>query len=194
MQTDRLIGGDFSHHNKYVPDGLTFYFLKATEGKNHVDNVLEDIMVSVWNERVSPIYGFYHFARPDLDNTYAQEAEHYINTIKPHIGACLMALDVEGKAVNYPIWVKGWLDYVYKKTCVKPFLYMSASYVSAWKQKHTDIVNTYPIWVAQYGKEETYKDLKKTGTIWQFTSSPFDLDMFYGTREELAAYAIPVQS
>lgn len=196
----KILGGDLSHHNKseQIIAGLSFYFLKATEGTTYKDEKMTALMEFTW--RISnftvPIYGFYHYARPDLNPMGSKrEADRFLDTIKPHIGQCLIALDWEGKSLECGLdWALEWLNYIKEKTGIRPFFYSSASYLQKCKNIKTGrkIHDEYPLWVAHYGKEDKYADLKKTGNIWQFTSTPLDLDIYYGTYVELAQKAIPI--
>lgn len=195
----KIMGCDISHHNvnTELVSGLSFYFIKATEGKDWVDRAMTELMIKAWNNSVgvmmlNPIFGFYHYARPDINASAVKEAEHFIETIKTHLGKCLLALDWEGNSLKHSTqWALDWLTYVEQKTGVKPFFYASASYLeemAAEKKGHPSriILERYPLWVAHYGEEKKYSQFKKEGNIWQYTSTPMDFDIYYGTYLELA--------
>lgn len=193
----KIMGCDISHHNvnTELVSGLSFYFIKATEGKNWVDNAMTALMLKSWDKSVmmlNPIFGFYHYARPDINSDPIVEAEHFLKTIQPHIGASLFALDWEGNSVTYPTrWALDWLTYVEQKTGIKPFFYASAAYIKKMSDEKEGtpsriILDKYPLWVAHYGDENKYSEFKKEGNIWQFTSDPMDFDIYYGTYLELA--------
>lgn len=196
----RIVGSDLSHHNmkEDILTGMSFYFMKATEGATWKDNAMTSLMIRTWGANIggfNPIYGFYHYARPDLKNTAEYEAAHYLKTIESHIGSCLMALDWEKNSENHPLqWALNWLCHVHKECRVKPFFYANASYLE--KVKDTCIMREilergFPIWVAHYGDEDKYTTFKKKGNIWQFTNIPQDLDIYYGSYMELAMHALP---
>lgn len=203
MKVIQIIGSDLSHNNTFdqIISGLPFYFLKATEGATWTDKKMEELMKETWRLG-SPmtVYGFYHFAHPE-NNPYMKEVTNYLQKIKPHIGKCLTALDFEDKAVAWmkkvgdkqaADWIKGWLDTVREKTRSTPFLYASASVLAVMKKKdeYKSIFQQYPLWVAQYGDKTSYKDLKVKGNIWQFTSTPCDLDIYFGDIQSLIMKAI----
>lgn len=189
-----IIGQDVSHHNELgqVLDDVSFIWIKATEGKGYGDPAMDDILKHIASKRSDnlPIIGFYHYCRPELGNTAIAEADNFIKRIKPHIGSCLYALDLEGKALNIgkiklQRWVDDWCLEVTRHTGrVKPFIYSNPwvfdSLIPAVKGK-------YPLWSAHWQTSEKWCE---DYTIWQFTSKPFDLDLFRGSAAELARYAV----
>ena len=75
-----LNGIDISHHNFYMQNlndlnVLDFVIMKATEGTRFRDNKMPVYMKVL---RDDMLYGFYHFARPDLGNDPEEEALHFI--------------------------------------------------------------------------------------------------------------------
>ena len=116
-------GCDVSHWNSIVnyPD-FKFCIIKATEGTHFVDKKKNDHTKNALSFGCE--VGFYHYARPEKNSPEA-EAEFFLKNIdKDLIGRCLLALDWENVALNYPIiWARDWLDFVYKKTGVKPLFY-----------------------------------------------------------------------
>lgn len=189
-----LLGSDLSHHNygKIDASEFSFVILKATEGATYEDDKMENYLHDIGNKYQEgmiselPMFGFYHYARPE-NNQPETEAEHYIRTIKPHIGQCLMALDWEGNALKYPVsWALRWLNYVTEKTGIKPLLYCSAS-----ETKKFNIVfdRGYKLWVAHYNVVAP-KVYGTQPTIWQFTSKPFDIDIFYGSKQDFIKLCI----
>lgn len=186
-----LIGGDFSHHNygQVNPTQLQFVWLKATEGKTYKDPAMESYLLDMVSEcgESAPFIGFYHYARPENNNPQ-EEAENFLQTISPHIGNCLMALDWEGNSLNQnPKWAVEWLDYVYNKTGYKPLIY-TGSY--ATKSLGVIAEAGYELWLAHYVskgvKKPTFYNWKDY-RFWQCTSTPFDIDIFKGSRADLAA-------
>ena len=184
-----LLGGDFSHHNFNVfnPSILDFVWLKATEGKTYKDPAMQDYledMVELGGNNV-PFLGFYHYARAEK-NTPEEEAAHFINTIAPHTGNCLMPLDWEGKSLSVnPTWAIRWLNYVKDHTGHTPLIY-TGSYATKNLKSVADA--GYKLWLAHYVskgvKKPTLYNWSKC-EFWQFTSTPFDVDIFYGTKADL---------
>lgn len=185
-----LLGADLSHHNygEINPALFDFVWLKASEGKTYKDpkmvEFLTDMAEQCGGDSV-PFIGFYHYARAE-NNMPEEEADNFIKAIEPHIGNCLMALDWEGESANInQSWAVRWLNYVKAKTGYTPLIYTSGSVT-----KKLDSVATagYPLWVAHYIKAGVKKptfynwaDYK----FWQFTSAPFDVDIFKGSRADL---------
>ena len=188
-----LQGCDISHWNsinKVLKDEQDFVIFKATEGVKYVDKkMLSHYQAYTGLPFIYPstkLYGFYHYARPEK-NQPVEEADLFLKTIAPHIGNCIMALDVEGVALNYIPWTKMWLDYVYKKTGIKPLIYIQGS---ATNTIQTIKDSGYGLWVAHYTKE-----LKKPNigvypfyALWQYTSKPYDRDFFNGNEEQFKKY------
>lgn len=187
-----MLGTDVSHHN--VVDftycgNQGFVFLKATEGNgyvdNNMDNDLKEILHNPWG--VPPFIGFYHYAHPEY-NTPASEAKHFLDTIRPHIGNCMCALDIEGTALtvkNIDMWALQWMMTVEKETGSTPILYVQASGVRIFPA----VSKRYPLWVACYSQEsrETrYKQEIEQAKFIQLTSHPLDIDIFKGTPVDMA--------
>lgn len=188
-----LIGADFSHHNDDIIDDVGFVFLKASEGKSLTDNSLQQKLEKYAKCDNLPIIGFYHYAHPE-NNCAIDEANHFLNVVKPHIGKCLLALDFENKAhkVNTPEkWVIEFLEYIHNQTGVKPFFYTSKSYCANYKNV---CKLGYPLWCAQYtlsiDRPITNTEWDNQPIIWQKCSNPIDIDLWFGTREQLIRYAV----
>ena len=194
MSDNFLIGQDASHHNPCdaILDNAAFVWLKSTEGWTYTDPSLQEKLEHIAVTRADdlPIMGFYHYARPE-NNAAETEVLHYLKVIKPHIGSCLMALDWEGNSLNMTAkkqsdWINTFCRQVKSRTGVMPFLYISESPLMSIKAYlDTDI----PLWIAKYGSKPAAIS-KKHPLMWQFTSSPTDLDLWYGTKAQLASYAI----
>lgn len=186
-----LKGIDISHWNqkdtidKYVGKHTDFIIMKATEGKTHVDIKLE------YHNQKCDYYGvfkgFYHFARPDLGNTPAQEAHNFLTNIQ-NKGQALYALDIEGQAIlvkNIDKWALEWLDHVKKHTGVKPLIYCSQSQTQKFQECAKE---NYGLWVARYGKKIGSIWPWKFAAIWQHTSTPIDKNIFFGNENQLLKY------
>ncbi len=97
-------GVDVSHHNSYIhwermmESGVTFVFLKSTEGIKHMDrdyarnyNLAQDADLVV---------GTYHFYTFGIDGK--KQAQHFIKKSKVKPGDMFPAIDVEHSAINKP--------------------------------------------------------------------------------------------
>lgn len=187
VQKKPLKGIDVSHHNKYkIPDfsKQDFVIMKATEGKSFVDP-----MMNTYIEMLKPdqLYGFYHFARPER-NRAKDEAVHFCNTIGKYGEEAILVLDWEALAVQQPIeWALEWCKEVEKIYGKKPLIYCSSWYT---KKCRLLLQNDIGLWVAHYTKKDkptiyTYP----TYALWQYTSEPYDKDVFNGTRKQWELYA-----
>jgi len=174
--------------------GITFAFIKATEGVDHLDSRFEENWSSAVN---SEIYvGAYHFYR--FEDSGAEQAAHYIetvplteNTLPPVIDVELYESlteepDVEEVREN----LQEMLDALEEYYGVKPILYAAPNtyrtYVKYFK-------GDYPIWISNYYYEPYFN-----WTFWQYTDSGqlegydgdqkyIDLNVYNGTLEELLA-------
>lgn len=172
----------------------SFCFFKATEGNSYKDPK----MVSYWKRFTGlktfsysnkKLYGFYHFARPDL-NGWKEEAEFFLKVTGRSLlkGCSIPVLDWEGKALNskYDEWAKNWLKYVYKKTGKQPLIYMQGSYTSSslakWCAK-----NGYDLWVAHYGVKKPKIGAFPYYAIWQYCENP-DKNYFNGDEKAFKKY------
>lgn len=182
----QLQGCDISHHNKYsLPDfsKQDFIIMKASEGKTYVDPMMDAYIDKLKKDQ---LYGFYHFARPER-NRAKDEAMHFINTIGKDGENAMLVLDWEALAVRQPIeWALEWCNYVEKEYGKKPLIYCSSWYTKKIKLL---LDNNIGLWVAHYTKQDkptvyTYP----YWAMWQYTSSPYDKDIFNGTRKQFEAY------
>lgn len=198
-----LSGIDISHHNRDF-GGLydeinksAFVIMKASEGKTYIDP-----MVNLYIETVkdSGAYmGFYHFARADNGNSPIEEAQNFLSVVRPYIGKCLLALDVEGKSLTVKEideWAFKFLDYIYKITGIKPLLYVQRSAVSKFNKVAK---NDYGLWMANYIVESDRNILSEKMrkfnvypfpfvAIWQHSSRTLDYNLFNGSPLQLNKY------
>ena len=87
-------GGDFSHYNSTIPDGLDFYILKCTEGDDYVDPTYAGRM-----DNLHAIKGAYHFFRMSADA--GKQVQFFVDHAHIQPGD-IVALDFEN--VNYDDW------------------------------------------------------------------------------------------
>ena len=186
MVKQKLKGCDISHHNKYnIPDfsKQDFIIMKATEGRNYVDPMMNEYIKMLKQDQ---LYGFYHFARPER-NRAKDEAKHFCDTIGKYGEEALLVLDWEALAVQQPIeWALEWCKEVEKIYGKKPLIYCSSWYT---KKIRLLLQNDIGLWVAHYTKKDkptvyTYP----TYALWQYTSDPYDKDIFNGSRKQWLQY------
>ena len=178
-----LKGIDVSHHNKWQYDNKLinfenhdFIIMKASEGRTYVDPMLGTYMHSVI-ELEKP-YGFYHYARPE-NNKPEVEAKHFCEAIGTDGLGAMLILDWEGTALKHNIqWAVEWLNYVEKVFGKKPLIYTSSWYTKKLKPV---LDNNNALWVAHYTKaKQPIVHTYPTYTMWQYTSEPYDKDIFKG--------------
>ena len=194
-----LNGIDISHHNFYMKNLqdlnlMDFVIMKATEGIRFKDNKLP-VYMNVLRKDI--LYGFYHFARPDLGNDPEDEALHFVSYINKYISdRSILALDVEAGALsvkNLDAWCSTWAQVVDIETGILPMIYISTSETK--KLKATAALGC-GLWAAKWGNKPTKKQLEpwEFWALWQFSNEGnfsgqrVDLDVFNGTREQYMKY------
>lgn len=176
-----LIGNDISRHNPDFPIGAgNFQIYKATEGRTYVDPEFGERTRQIEEDA---LIGFYHYARPEnKGNTPKLEAENFVNAVKPFIGKAIFILDWEGEALKYDDdYAINFMLHVEAMTGVKPMLY-----TGSWATiKCPDVARFgYELWIAHYGVKEPKIRNFEDWRMWQFTSSPFDFNIFKGTEDD----------
>lgn len=177
----RITGCDISHWNDdamfrtLLANDTPFFFMKATEGRTYVDKKFR-VRASEVKAKGCGL-GLYHYARPE-NNTPEKEAEHFIKTVALYEDT-VIALDWEGAAEKYPAdWILDWCSKVEAELGRKPMLYLNHAYAS----KADKILSRFPLWCAKWGDEPTGAiGCWDKYTIWQYTNTPYDSDIFNGT-------------
>ena len=198
-----LTGIDLSHHNKNMKDPFCickydFVILKASEGMGFRDNYMRTYIKILKEGKRTPLLGFYHFARPEINNDPYCEARNFIEAVRPFMDMMpLLALDVEGRSLTEPfidVWARTFCEYVIKELKIKPMLYTSASALKLFPLCEAFGCG---LWVAKWSDKISKKDVKPWDfwAIWQNSSSYIlsgvrvDTDVFNGTREQFLKYA-----
>ena len=176
---------------------------KATEGIGYTDRTCAGFIQKA--KAAGKLTGVYHFARPDLGNSGAAEADWFLHEVSGFVGSSVLILDWEAGNLGDVAWAKAWLDRVHQRTGVRPLIYMSASPAGAhdWSRVSRD----YGLWIAGYpnsrpGGLSTPSCPYRPGhgwtiAMWQYTSSGttrgyagrLDMNVFYGDREAWARFA-----
>ena len=187
-----------------------FVIVKATEGVGFVDKSCDKFFQQ--GLKLGKKLGFYHFARPEL-NDAVKEAEFFYNNTKNYFGKAIPVLDWESSGKSNVTWALTWLNKIYELTGVKPMIYMSESVVNAYDWSKV-VAGDYGLWVAKYrdNKLDYNYDMSNAGTkpsvkwwsfyaMWQWTScgrldgynASLDCDIFYGDAATWDAYVGKVQ-
>ena len=188
----QIEGIDISHWNGItaIPDHAPqFVMMKLTEGCTYVDK--QHLSHRVMAKHAGVPIGYYHFARAEKNDAYA-EATHFVNNIpKEDFDTCVLALDYEAKALSIKdvdTWAMRFLTRVETLTGKKPLLYCSQSVVKRFPRVASA---GYGLWVARYrNKLLGAGDITpwKFCAMWQYTSKPIDKNVFYGTVDQFKKY------
>lgn len=202
--TDNVPGLDVSSHQGDVDwqhwwdSGQRFAYVKATEGTYYTSPQHAGQYNGAYD--VGMIRGSYHFAIPN-DSSGAAQANYFVE----HGGGWSAdgrtlpgALDLEYNPYGDTCYgmskeaLAGWINdfnatYL-DRTGRYPVIYTSTSW---WNQcVGADFSPTNPLWVARYA--DSVGELPHNWpfhTIWQYTSSPLDQNLFNGNMDRLRALA-----
>lgn len=191
-----LYGIDVSHQQSAMKfDDFDFVMIKATEGIGYYDDKCDMHYNNLHNSTDGKpdkykLYGFYHYARPDLNNSPEEEAEWFLSKVGHHAGYAMYALDWEGYSLNYPVdWALRWLQYVFEHTGMRPLFYIQSSAVMTGKYKKIYDKN-FGLWLAHYADVPKYKDWPFYA-MWQYQGSPLDKNQFNGDANTWRSYVDP---
>lgn len=193
--------------------GYSFVFVKATEGEGWTGD--SDARQGNFEANMQGassagmLAGAYHFARPDLGNSAADEASWFVDVAGDYIkpGYLRPVLDIEvdvgafGSAA-LSSWVIEWMETIKSETGVEPLIYARASYANNYLEAS---LAQYDLWVAHYTYDPNL--IPDTGfwdswAFWQYSDSGqvpgisgnVDLDIFSGSASELSNFVIAVAS
>lgn len=167
---------------------IKFVFIRATVGKNKVDNAFE----TNWDaSRKKFIRGAYHYYRPN-ENSLAQ-AQNFIANVKLSKGDLPPVLDIEAMPKNQTIdslkvGLKRWLEKVDAHYQVKPIIYTNEKFYEAFlKEEFSD----YQFWIANYNF--FVETMQEDWLFWQFTEKAtipgikgnVDVNIYNGTPKML---------
>jgi GH25 family lysozyme M1 (1,4-beta-N-acetylmuramidase) len=199
-------GVDLSHYqgsvtwSKVRSDGISFAFMKATEGTTYADPTLQRNWQGA--EQVGIYRSAYHFARPSTGSAAAQ-ARFFVAKAGRFAdkGDLPPVLDLEATGGLGPAalrsWVSTWLTTVEQLTGRTPILYFSPSFWTDHMGNSTAFTR-YPLWIANYTTgAPRVPGGWPTWTFWQRTSSgrvsgisgSVDMNRFNGSSAALARLA-----
>lgn len=121
-----------------------FCIVKATEGTSYKNRYFAAHCDAVLKKK--KLLGAYHYAN---GGDVQKEADYFLTYVKKYIGKAIIVLDWEAKnnpqfGKNDLEWCLEWCSYVYRKTGIKPLIYIQKSAMNAVKKAG------YGLWVAQY--------------------------------------------
>ncbi len=196
-------GIDVSHYqggvdwNKIQQQGISFAFIKATEGSGMVDRQF----AGNWKRagETNLCIGAYHFF--SFDSPAREQAALFQKTVGDLAGKLPPVIDVEyygDKEQNPPekektvSEIKEMLDILEREYKVKPILYTT---YKVYRKYLRDNFEEYPLWIRNVYYKPGF-DIGRDWLFWQYSDTgimegchgeePFtDRNVFAGTREEL---------
>jgi GH25 family lysozyme M1 (1,4-beta-N-acetylmuramidase) len=199
-------GIDISHHQGTVSwsrvssSGVTFAFMKATEGSTYADPTLRTNWAGA--EQQGIYRSAYHFARPTTGSAVSQ-AKYFVSKAGTFSdkGDLPPVLDLEASGTlgttALRSWVSDWLTTVERLTGRTPIIYVSPGFWEGHMGNSTAF-HHYPLWVAHYGvSAPRVPGGWSTWTFWQRTSTGrvsgiagnVDMNKFNGSATQLAKLA-----
>lgn len=189
-------GVDFSHYQNesmdIMIDNAVFFFHKATEGSAYVDKECERRVKKYANSKPCILY---MVAVPN--KTAKQQAALFVSTYRkykqyaPNLG---VAIDVENSAKYFPYnsdtsIIFEIAEILEKELNRRVIIYCGDLYPRSFYRKIRSY--DYGLWVARYYKPENpakIDSLKNVPDFWQYTSTPVDIDIFYGSISKLHSF------
>ncbi len=203
----RVDGIDVSSHQGNVDwghwwrSGKRFAYIKATEGTNYTNPKFMQQYNGSYN--VGMIRGAYHFALPNRSDG-ATQARFFVQNgggwsrdgrtlpgtldieYNPYGGDTCYGLS-HAAMVN---WIRSFSDTYQALTKRWPVIYTSTQWWDKCTGRTGDFSSTNPLWLARYAPEVGPMPFRwPVHTIWQFTSSPIDQNVFNGGADRLSALA-----
>jgi GH25 family lysozyme M1 (1,4-beta-N-acetylmuramidase) len=173
-----------------------FAIMRATFGVGYRDAQLTNNQTGARNSGI--LHGYYHFAYPNYGNAAIDEADWMLSQIGTLQPGEVLCLDYEVSYSDPVNWCYAFLNRIYSRTGVKPFLYINLSTLNGY---NWSIVKNagYPLWLAypdgnsnpavpstSWGTT-TMKQYSWTGSV-SGISGDVDLDVFNGDASAFLAY------
>ena len=198
-------GIDVSHHQgqidwetlsraKIGDESVSFVFIKATEGKDHLDENFNDNFYQA--REYGMLRGAYHYFKPGVPAEL--QAAYFLKQVHLEDGDLPPVLDIEESGglsidqLQHAALV--WLRMVEKRYRTTPILY--TNYKFKEKYLSTDDFSAYPYWIAHY----YVRNLTYSGTwkFWQHTDcgkvegikGKVDLNIYNGSMYDLRKLCI----
>ena len=154
--TTKVMGIDISHHQgnidwaKAKKSGLSFVFVKATEGKDYIDSMFTTYWKGLADEHI--IKGAYHFYSSDDDPK--EQAKWFIGNVNSFDNSLPPVLDIERmghKNISPDTFEKGvleCLEEIERLSGKRPIIYSSPNFAN--KYLFDKRFDQYFLWVADY--------------------------------------------
>ncbi|HBU81778.1 MAG TPA: hypothetical protein DEF35_09080 [Paenibacillus sp.] len=183
---------------KVKASGMTFVFIKATEGQTYTDpNFVSNVKGAL---SAGMLVGTYHFLKATKEAVAKAEAAHYAKSLEAVGGAKALQLPPVMDYENNPngiskaqinIVAKAFLTELERLTGVKPIIYTGNSFAGNFDTS----LSGYDLWIARYSNTKVPDDQPawKNWTIWQYSDAGkvpgitgnVDLNEFNGNLTEL---------
>jgi lysozyme len=185
--------GDINYDT--LKSNANFVISKASEGTGFTDPKFGRNQSEA--RRVSLPLGYYHFARPDLGNDAAHEADWFLKVIGEIREGEVLCLDFEVTYTDCVNWCKNWLDRVkFMTNGCKPLIYLNQSQLHEFNWQ--PIVDAgYALWIAAYVDDTNFFTGNwPSAALQQWTSGQqvpgisgnCDGDRFFGDLNAFKAY------
>ena len=173
--------------------GHMFAVVKATEGVGYTSPTFAAQRAGA--HAAGLVVGLYHFGRFGPG-----EAAYFLSVIGALQPGEFLVLDQE--VPSSIAWCKAWLDAVFAATGVRPLIYMNQSASTGLGMGNwSAVAASYGLWLARYDNSQAQPSVPYWGApaMKQFTdrasvpgvSGTCDLNVFYGSRDQLLAYGQP---
>ncbi|MEA5496442.1 GH25 family lysozyme [Limnoraphis robusta] len=151
-----------------VDAGITFAFIKATEGESFV----AELFNTYWKQSKANglLRGAYHFFRPSASPQ--GQAYNFLATVKPEAGDLPPVLDIETTdgldSQTLCDRAQEWIEIIERESGFRPIIY---TYPGFWQSLNTKRFSEYPLWIAHYttAEQPLIPGGWKTWLFWQFT-------------------------
>lgn len=143
---------------------ISFAFIKATEGVMLVDRYFQ----RNWREapKAGIICGAYHYFKPKKSGLW--QAKFFLQTVDIERNDLPPVVDIEELNGVSPARMrselKEYVNYIEKKTGVKPIIYTGLSFYNDYLNGHFE---DYPLWIAHYYKSRLITNEKTKWHFWQ---------------------------
>lgn len=198
-------GIDISHHQGDIDwsklknaevkgEPISFIFIKATEGQNHMDENFNDNFYQA--QEYGFLRGAYHYFKPNV--SAKDQAKFFLKQVHLEEGDLPPVLDIEEKGTLTVEQLRKasltWLKQVEKKYGVPPIIYTNYKFKRDYL--NTKDFDRYPYWIAHYYvRSLAYKGKWR---FWQHTDcgrldgikEKVDLNIYNGSMYELKRLCI----
>lgn len=159
------------------------YMFKATEGTGFVDKYCDPFVQQAI--KAGKPFGVYHFINGE---DWRTQTDFFLNNVRGYVGKGILVLDYEMYGRQGTGILKQMLDRIQQKTGIKALVYTSASVL--FEEDFSEIVKAdYGLWVAAYQSKFPAIKYWSNAVMWQYTSTPYDKNYFYGDKNTWKAYA-----